>query len=75
MPPLVQSEKNWERTVPRFQEKPKIIPMIRKAIVPYTLITLANFILHAKQKNCLERTAPNHLRINAVYALSANFTV
>lgn len=75
MPPLVQLEKNWERTVPRFQEKSKSIPMIRKALVPYTLIIVANFILHAKQNNCLERAAPNHLRKNAVYALSADFTV
>ena len=49
--------------------------MTRKAVVPDILITLANSVLHAKQKNCVERVALISQRINAVCALSARFIV
>ena len=75
MPLLVQLEKNWERTVQRLPRRLKSIPMTRKADVPDILIILANSAFHANQKNCAERAVRIHQHTNAVYVLSARFTV
>ena len=68
MPPLVQSEKNWVRTVQRLPRRLKSIPMTRKADVPDILIILVNSAFHAKQKNCAERAVRINPHTNAVYA-------
>lgn len=53
----------------------KNIPTTRKVVVPDTLITLVNFGLPVKQKNCAKPDVPTSQHINVAYVLNVPCTV